>query len=565
MVIVAVIVAACVTIFANLLADKKFWRLDLTKEGRYSLSEPFRNILSRLEDKCQITYYVSDNGPPLFEHFKRDMLDKLHEIETASNGKIKLTAVDPTENKELRERLFKDGFQQEIQVPKKDQVVQALIFSGLEITYQDKPTVKVPFIYQAQELEYNIGSKILELTLKKKPIIAVMVPPAPPAPPMQMGRQPPGSGFEWIQQGRWDQDKKFEVRSVDLTENSPIPPDAALFIMVRPKNLNERQKYEFEKYLAGGGKVLLLASEFKVAYEFGWRVEKTPTSLEDYLKEVGVTLGQDFVADNMNLRIPFLNPFGEVEYQRAPVFIRIMPENIDQESVLTKLMPNLLVPSPSEIALDTAKLTKNKLTSQILAKSSKQSWIIPFSEGINLTKEQEYDEEKQVYTGERNVFVMLNGQFPFPYEGKPAPPWDAPHGPPPAPDKDKKEEPKFEKKEGSLTIFSGPEAFHFLYMSSQDIGQYMRGNYLVIPNVAENFGLGDDLIRLRTKTYETRTIKSLGGSANDFKRWLLKFALYGGPALLIFIFAAVWFTIRRVAQIKYERKYAATGPSSYTP
>ena len=50
MVIVAIVVAVCVTIFANLLADKKFGRLDLTKEGRYSLSQPFKNILGRLED-----------------------------------------------------------------------------------------------------------------------------------------------------------------------------------------------------------------------------------------------------------------------------------------------------------------------------------------------------------------------------------------------------------------------------------------------------------------------------------------------------------------------------------
>src|SRR5438477_11798935 len=95
MVIVAVVVAVCVTIFANLLADKKFGRLDLTKEGRYSLSKPFRNILNQLEDTLEVTYYVSEKSPPPgFETYKRNMLDKLHEIEMASNGKVKVTPID---------------------------------------------------------------------------------------------------------------------------------------------------------------------------------------------------------------------------------------------------------------------------------------------------------------------------------------------------------------------------------------------------------------------------------------------------------------------------------------
>jgi len=561
MVFVIVIIAACVTVFANLLADKKFARIDLTQEGRYSLSKPFRNILGRLDDTCQITYYVSEKAPAGFERYKRDMLDKLHEIETASNGKIKVTPVDPTDNKELRERLAKDGYQHELTVYQKDQQVQALIFSGLEITYQDKPKVQIPEIYSAELLEYEIGSKIMQLTLKKKPIIAVNVPPAPPGQQPQMGRQPPGSGFEWLQQGRWDEEKKFDIRSIELNENGSIPPDASLFIMVRPKNLSDRQKYEITKYLASGGKMLLLASEFKVSFEFGWRVEKTPTGFEDYLQDIGVKLGQDFVADNACLKIPFVNPFGELDQKRAPVFIRILPENIDQESVLTKLMPNLLVLSPSEIALDADKLAKNNIVPHVLAKTSKQSWIIPYGETVDFEKEANYDEEKQPYTGQRNVFVMLDGQFPFPYDGKPAPFWDPQH-PPTEPAKTE----KIDKKPGTLAIFSGPEAFHLLYMTDRSLGQFMQGNYAVIPNVAENFSLGDDLISLRTKRYETRSIKSLGGAQNDWKRWLLKAGLIGGPALLLLITAVFWFLYRRASQVRYERRYAATiGPSSFTP
>lgn len=563
MVVIAVVVAFCVTILANLLADNKFARIDLTREGRYSLSKPFLNILSHLDDTCKLTYYVSDKPPAGFERYKRDMLDKLREIETASKGKIKVVAIDPTNNKELRERLIKEGFQHEIMVQEKDQAVQALIFSGLEITYQDKPTIPIPQIWQAEFLEYVIGSSVVELTQTKKPIIAVHAPPSQQ--PMMPGRQAPGSGFEWIAQGLWDSEKKFDIRSVELSENNTIPPETSLFILIRPKNLSERQKYEIAKYLAGGGRMLLMASSFNVSYEFGWRAERTPTGLEDYLKGLGLTMGQDFVADNANLKIPVENAFTrEVEFKGAPLFIHILPENIDQEQVITRLLPGMLVLSPSAISLDKATLQKNNLKESILATTSKQTWIIPYAEGIDLSKETNYDAEKQPYDGPRNVFVMLEGQFPFPYEGKPAPAWEK-NGPPPAEVKDKKEDAPLVKKPGWLAVFSGPEAFHSLYMNSRDLGQFMQGNMLAIRNIADNFSMGDDLIRLRTKQYETRTIKALGGSQNDFKRTALKVAMIGGPAALLFIFALVWFIWRRAAQTRYERSFAQTiGPSSFT-
>ncbi len=566
MVVIAVIVAACVMILANLLADKKFARIDLTKEGRYSLSQPFTNIIGRLDDTLRVTYYVSEKGPEGFEQIKRDMLDKLQEIETASKGKIKVTAIDPTNNKDLRERLTKENFLIELMGFQKDQKTMSRVFSGLEITYQAKDKIPIPQIGQPEMLEYAIGSSIVDLTTTKKPIIAVYAPRGAGGGPMMPG-QPQESGFEWISQGQWDQEKKFDIKQVDLTEGNTIPPDTSLFMMFRPRDLNERQKYEVARYLAGGGKMLLAASSFNVSYEFGARVEKTPSGLEDYLKELGVTMGQDFIADNSSLKLPVRDPFNRnnIVLKTFPLFINILQENIDQESVLTKLLPNMVVLSPAAIALDNAKLEKNSLKGTVLAKTSKQTWVIPYADGIDLNRETE-DDENRKYDGSRNVFVMLDGQFPFNYEGKPVPAWDHGGAPPPPDQKDKKDEnATVVKKPGWLAIFSGPEAFQSLYINSRDLGQFMQNNVMVVRNITDNFGMGDDLIRMRTKTYEARTIKALGGAENDVKRTVLKVALIGGTATALFVFALGWFLFRRAAQTRYERSFAQTiGPSSFT-
>src|SRR5262249_49911390 len=156
------------------------------------------------------------------------------------------------------------------------------------------------------------------------------------------------------------------------------------------------------------------------------------------LKDLGISYNPNFVADNSNVRLVPLQQFlfrgQKPEEQRLPYFVRVIPENIDQESVLTKLLPGLGAPFPAAIELDTDKIKKSGLKEEILAKTSKQTWTVPFSESFNPESElnKKYDEATQHYEGNKNIFVMLEGQFPFPYEGKPVPEWAAPpNGPPP--------------------------------------------------------------------------------------------------------------------------------------
>ena len=234
--IAAVLVALVVTVMANLLADRKFARLDLTSEKKYSLSPPFLRILDKLDDTATLTYYISGHVPSWFEVTKRDILDKLHEIEVAAKGNISLEVVDPTENKELAQQLAKENFQHQVQDIKKDAFAVSMLFTGIKIAYKDKKKVDLPAVGQAEQLEYLLGSRILEMTMGKKPTIAVDVPPAPPQQqqnPM-MQRQQQGSGYEWLQYGQWEGAKeKFEVKSVNLTEKNSIPSDASLLILVR--------------------------------------------------------------------------------------------------------------------------------------------------------------------------------------------------------------------------------------------------------------------------------------------------------------------------------------------
>ncbi|MGD0094206.1 MAG: Gldg family protein, partial [Planctomycetota bacterium] len=88
--VVAVVVALGATVLANQLSERKFARWDLTSEKKFSLSDPFRRILDKLDDTATLTYYISGHVPSWFEVTKRDILDKLREIEQAGKGHVVL-------------------------------------------------------------------------------------------------------------------------------------------------------------------------------------------------------------------------------------------------------------------------------------------------------------------------------------------------------------------------------------------------------------------------------------------------------------------------------------------
>src|SRR5206468_319811 len=123
------------------------------------------------KDPATVTYYTLTQVPTQIESRKRDILDKLNEVKTAANGKIVLEIIDPSDNKDLVEKLKKEGFELQFQDFNKDQVNISKIYSGLKITYQDKPTANFQKVETPEQIELELGSILMELSLDKKPVV----------------------------------------------------------------------------------------------------------------------------------------------------------------------------------------------------------------------------------------------------------------------------------------------------------------------------------------------------------------------------------------------------------
>ena len=51
--------------------------------------------------------------------------------------------------------------------------------------------------------------------------------------------------------------ENYQVDRIRLTKEEPIPEGTDTLVIVAPEELNERQRYEINRFLAGGGSVII--------------------------------------------------------------------------------------------------------------------------------------------------------------------------------------------------------------------------------------------------------------------------------------------------------------------
>ncbi|MCK6473572.1 MAG: GldG family protein [Planctomycetes bacterium] len=549
--LLSIVLAFGIVVFLNLVAEKRFARVDLTAEKVYSLTGNFQNILTRLaqnpDSPLKVTYYSSENGPSGFLQLRRDVLDKLKEVETAGHGLVQFETVNPASDKDVREMLMKEGAFRKLNDQVQDKRTQETVFSAVRMIYRNKQPAWIPWLINPDAIEYEMGGSIMKLTQQEQPIVAISV---PESDEMKLpNRPPPPCGYEdvvTVLQGQ----NLFDLRRIDW--NAPLPAKTALLVLFAPQNLSERARYEITRYLASGGHVLLLASSIKVKAEFGMSFEHTKTGLEDYLAGLGLSWDQDFTCDTFNLGLPSMQGSG-ADYFALPTFVAINAENVSQTSPVTRYMNNLIMPFPTALKIDQEQAAKAGIEIETLAKTSSQSWTETFDEKLKVG-EIDY-KSRTTFEDKKALFCELKGRFPFPWDGKAPPPFDP---------KNPQEEPAVvvDSQPGVLMVWSCPDSLHNRHLRS-NLQQYFAPNVYLFMNIAEYASLGEDLIRIRTKNRDVRAILRLEN--DNTTRNLVKAFLIAFMPIVVGSFALGFWFLRRSAQVRYERRFAeTTGPSSFS-
>jgi len=174
---------ALVLILFNIINQKFYTRIDLTKDNRYTIAKVTEDLINKIDKQLLIKVYLEGDFPSEFKRLQIETRQFLEEL-SAKNSRIKVQFIRPDNQ---REKLIKAGMIPSQLTVKEDGILSnAIIFPWAEILYKNKKN-KVSLLTngtaQSQEdqlekaienLEFSFSNAIYELQEEKEKKIAVL-------------------------------------------------------------------------------------------------------------------------------------------------------------------------------------------------------------------------------------------------------------------------------------------------------------------------------------------------------------------------------------------------------
>lgn len=306
-------------ILFNIIAYHTYWRIDLTKEKRYTLSETTKSLLRHLDDDIYIKVFLEGHFPAGFKRLRNATFDMLVEFRAASANKIHFTFEDPfagkteQEKKEIFNDLIKRGLQPtNLRISSDNQYSSRLIFPGALIRYRHREMPLQLLENQIglgpQEvlnnsielLEYKLAHRIKKITQRIKPVIAFS----------EGQGELPDEQMADIKQTL--EDLHYEVVRLDLKKMLIIPPRYKLLIIAKPTlPFREQEKFKIDQYIMQGGSVLWLIDAVDIEMDslrgkdFYLAMPRS-VNLEDQLFRYGARVNPYLVQDLQCSKIPLV-------------------------------------------------------------------------------------------------------------------------------------------------------------------------------------------------------------------------------------------------------------------
>ncbi|MEZ5995897.1 MAG: GldG family protein [Hyphomonadaceae bacterium] len=331
-----------VFIASNTIANSWFrsWRLDLTENHLYSISQGTQRTLNELSEPVQLTLYYSRDAArtvPQLQAYATRVREMLQTFEARSHGRVRFTEVNVVPY-----------------TPGEDDAVEAGIeplrpFEGADPIYfgltgansiDDKRTIPAFDPQREPFLEYEVTRLIYELEHPDRTRVALIT--SLPLDPAAAANPSFGAGNQSV----------FATelgRLMDVTKLAPdftAIPDADVLVIIHPGALSQQQMYAIDQFILRQGRAFialdpasLLAQQSGAAFNPFSPVAATPTSstLEPLLGAWGVAMTPGVVLDLEGaLPVQVQDPVtGQSGQAPQPLFFQIPAERLDRQDLMT--------------------------------------------------------------------------------------------------------------------------------------------------------------------------------------------------------------------------------------
>ena len=340
-IVLAVAAFLALNMFANQALTR--FRLDLTEQRLFTLSEGTRNIVRAIDEPVTLRLYVSRSLAsrlPSISGYVSRVRDLLQEYEYAADGKIILTVIDPEPFSEEEDRAVAYGLSG---LPLLDG--ESTFYFGLVGTNTlDDQEVIPRFTPDREEfLEYDLTKMIHTLAQAERPVIGLLsgLPlDGQNQQAMMMGRPPQ----PWLILERMEE--LFEVRHLSPLSLERVEEDVDVLMVVHPKRLSDTVHYAIDQFVLGGGHTLVFVDPNAEA-DMNPTVPGLPplpgkSELEDLLAAWGLELDTTRTVGDMQIGADVQAQIGDrVATIRYPMWMNVPSPLLNREDVVTAELGNL--------------------------------------------------------------------------------------------------------------------------------------------------------------------------------------------------------------------------------
>jgi len=525
---------AGIIFIVNYLSQKAFTRLDLTETRRYTLSDSTIKMLEGLDDVVSVRGVFSDNIPSPYNQQIREVKDLLREYSVYGGENLDLELINPAGRPELKSELQRMGIRP-VQLPTRgtEQVSIIEIWASIYLQYRDNTEV-LPYAFNTETLEYDLTSAVYRVTMKEKPEVGLLN--------LDEEREITKE-FATLKRAL---EKQFKV--TEATSGEELDQTLAVLMVLNPYRLNQRQLYNIDQYIMGGGNVIFLTDGVRVFLQpgqyggpipvYAMPLNERTDSLGGLLEHYGVRRNYDLVQDENFRAYPLLGPIG-TEYPLFPV-IDMSAEN-QIEHPISQGLDHLVFAWTSSLELLQQGDTAGDTEAVKLVKTSPNSWVQaggqlqvnPMQEPVPPLPLPGMGED------ERTLAVLLTGEFESFFAGRAAP----------APESGDTvgvdDEDKLDKSQETSLLVVGCSYFvsEMTPLSAGDVTQNI--NFLI--SAVEWMTGGSKLSDIKKRRVENRPVRSISYAESILIGLVLPLA---APAAVV-LFGVARFTVRKRKKKKF--------------
>ncbi len=490
---ITILLVIGIILVVNFFSYKLFFRVDMTQNNIFSISEVSRETAENLDDIVNIKAYFSSNLPTQLISLRQEVIDIISEYETYSGGKIRVEVIDPSDDEEIQKELYVLGIPQltfEIFEKDKKQLVNG--YFGIAVSFGGK-TESIPVIKkEAAGLEYQLTTAIKKVTSERIANIGVVT---------SHGVADPEKAVSSAMKALSD---LYTVSSVDLSGDTPfIGQDIDTLVMIGPKeSLSSQAVNALSSFVDRGGSLLILADGVMVGE--GLSASKNSIGINSLLDKYGVKLNENLIGDTRSGTASFTQGFitFSTPYSLWP---KITEEGFNQEEAAVKGLESVVLPWASSIDV-----TGDSFSYTELLTTTDKSWAVSDNFNIVPNSASEPTGERK----ERALAVLVSAEASY-YNSNGT---------------------GDNQMKGKLLIVGDSDFIvdSFLRQSPDNI--------IFFQNLVDSLSLDDDLISIRSKIVSSRPLKDdLSGNIKS----AIRYANVFGVTIVVLIFGLFRYFLRR--------------------